>query len=590
MKSFYFFLILTYFFYLTNQIVHMEKNLTNGIINFKVYLLNEFNLIPKLQMKNVKMSKCLNRKDFYHEFLYNYINVNFDSNDSFILVWGSQSTTGKLITKYFESKNRKVISLKGFFDCDLSCHIKTLLKRFSIEHFYICYTPLLFPSFSHNQNINFNLIVLRKINDFYQELNLPYTFFFTPPHFQEIKLYLDNIGLNYILLDLFFDSENTDFLNPITQLNQELFFSKILRNFSVYFHYFIRPNQFFLHQYILNTSLTLKNTRVNFKDYYLQAKQQKRHDKNVHNIFSCYLSIIIVGRNDNYVGYNLRLENFLISLSIIIETINIPFDLVLVDYNSIPQNPLLYDLLKVPSNLQKYIVSIVCPNSFHKKYFDEKKFDFGEYIAKNIGIRRADGKFILQMNPDCILLISFFEICAFQMFNPNIFYRSPRYDLKEELRSEQIPKFLNFFDLNKSLLNFKNHWLNFSEDHTFLIQSSKDYKYISLWGPGDFILLSKPMWYLIKGFYQFPMNWGMDAICFYQLLQIRPGFIQYSIPIPVLHQFHQVGHKHRSRSKAYQVPIANFICYGFDNSSYNIHYNTQEWGFPSETFIRYNHN
>ncbi len=145
------------------------------------------------------------------------------------------------------------------------------------------------------------------------------------------------------------------------------------------------------------------------------------------------LTIVIAARNDNYGGdFDARLQNTLAWNCFHLERKKILSEIILVNYNPIPSEKPLEKKLKAPPERSYTSVRIITANELvHKTYDNETlrlKIPFYEFIAKNIGIRRAKGQFILSMNADILLPESVFEFVAKGKLNMSYFYRADRAD------------------------------------------------------------------------------------------------------------------------------------------------------------------
>jgi hypothetical protein len=144
------------------------------------------------------------------------------------------------------------------------------------------------------------------------------------------------------------------------------------------------------------------------------------------------LSIIITGRNDNYdVDFDDRL---IIALSHNLK--NLPdAEFIFVEWNPYMDRPLVCDKLK--REYGKRIKYYVAHPKWHEKYclFD----GFNEYPAKNIGIKRASGKFILSMNSDVILYPELANYIKNNDLKEGILYRAIRVDIHSHYRDVSFP-------------------------------------------------------------------------------------------------------------------------------------------------------
>ena len=79
---------------------------------------------------------------------------------------------------------------------------------------------------------------------------------------------------------------------------------------------------------------------------------------------------------------------------------------------------------------------IEVPESFHKKCPGSNKMPVLEFLAKNIGIRRAYGEYILSTNPD--IIISEELVAWLAELDANTYYRTNRHDITNDYFSPKL--------------------------------------------------------------------------------------------------------------------------------------------------------
>jgi len=203
-----------------------------------------------------------------------------------------------------------------------------------------------------------------------------------------------------------------------------------------------------------------------------------------------YLSIVIVGRNDNYgVNFMERLNTFIRSLDY--QTKNYPnlLELIVVEWNPLNNYKLLKDVIHQPNNYLLRIITV--PPEVHNEI--GATAPVLEFWGKNVGIRRAQGEFILISNPDILFTEELIAELAKKTLNKETVYRTDRYDYHGEgiealSEDEYIP-----FALNRT---FKAHICPEtvdvptagSFDH---LPKSAESRYIFTNASGDFILSAR---------------------------------------------------------------------------------------------------
>jgi hypothetical protein len=142
-------------------------------------------------------------------------------------------------------------------------------------------------------------------------------------------------------------------------------------------------------------------------------------------------SLITTGRNDDYDGN--FIERLVYALSQNISRLP-EEEFIFVEWNPIPDKPLACDELQAVfgERIRYYVVD----SKFHSRYCTI--YPFIEYPAKNVGIRRAKGDFIISMNSDVILTPELVENLK-KSLSPKIIYRADRIDLKFEYFQVKFP-------------------------------------------------------------------------------------------------------------------------------------------------------
>ena len=130
-----------------------------------------------------------------------------------------------------------------------------------------------------------------------------------------------------------------------------------------------------------------------------------------------YLTIVAASRNDNH-GNKLdeRTNIFIKSLAENCKKYKIQSELILVEWNQIPNQKTLSDRLDLISNEYLNSKIITVSQNQHLKVPNSDRIQFFQMIAKNVGIRRALGKFILATNVDVIMNQDIFKFIAQKYF------------------------------------------------------------------------------------------------------------------------------------------------------------------------------
>jgi len=113
-------------------------------------------------------------------------------------------------------------------------------------------------------------------------------------------------------------------------------------------------------------------------------------------------------------------------------------ELVIVEWNPPENKPCLQEVLAWPKCLKPGMVRIVeVPKEIHHRLANSDRMPMFEYIAKNVGIRRASGEYVLATNPDIVFSDEIIRYFAAGQLRSDSFYRADRFDV-----SRKVP--LNF--------------------------------------------------------------------------------------------------------------------------------------------------
>ena len=85
------------------------------------------------------------------------------------------------------------------------------------------------------------------------------------------------------------------------------------------------------------------------------------------------------------------------------------------------------------------------PPEIHQRFPNADQLPIFEYIAKNAGLRRARGQFLLATNPDLFVSPALIRWLARAPLSPDRFYRVDRLDLSDEIPADlSLPRQLRF--------------------------------------------------------------------------------------------------------------------------------------------------
>ncbi|MFM1876602.1 MAG: hypothetical protein RL266_2339 [Bacteroidota bacterium] len=148
-----------------------------------------------------------------------------------------------------------------------------------------------------------------------------------------------------------------------------------------------------------------------------------------------YLSIVATTRNDNHGGDLLkRTCAFINSVYVQAKRFNFPVELIIVEWNPPTDKHLLKeDLPPPPKDVPVRLRIIVVPRSVHGTYRFADSIPLYQMIAKNVGIRRAKGEYVLCTNIDILFSDMNFEMLSSRTLEKGKFYRANRCDVPKEV-------------------------------------------------------------------------------------------------------------------------------------------------------------
>ena len=198
-----------------------------------------------------------------------------------------------------------------------------------------------------------------------------------------------------------------------------------------------------------------------------------------------YLSIVLTGRNDGYgsdfVGRFVRTVAFNHAQ---LTSRQVPHEFIVVEWAPPVDRPLLTDLLfeRQPGVDPAAVRTITTDAQYQDAFSLNPRLAYLEYVAKNVGIRRAAGAYVLASNCDIYLGRTVLDAIGVRALEPAVIYRAARYDLK--------------LGLDEAHCGF-----DALEDETNLATPPKAIR-PPLYGPGtgDFVLADRDTWLTLRGF------------------------------------------------------------------------------------------
>lgn len=254
-----------------------------------------------------------------------------------------------------------------------------------------------------------------------------------------------------------------------------------------------------------------------------------------------YISVVVTTRNDNY-GENMRrrLDMFVRGLDLHQQKYPGLFELIIVEWNPPQDQESLSKIIPACTDLPIRIITV--PNEYHLLIGINRPM--AEFPAKNVGLRRAKGQFVLISNPDILLSHELVDQLSQRNLADGIIYRCDRYDFDGDGIESVEPRDYIGFAFQRI---FRLHGMQDQNSLTMDIEvpaakipvSSYNEKTIHTNGAGDFMLISKATAESVGGFYQGLACAGHhDSVSMMRLVSrgVKQGIFKF--PCVILHQDH----------------------------------------------------
>lgn len=147
-----------------------------------------------------------------------------------------------------------------------------------------------------------------------------------------------------------------------------------------------------------------------------------------------YLSVVATARNDDHGGNLIdRMQLFVSSLANQAERFRIRTELVLVEWNPAPDVPVLAEALDWPEQSDWFEARIIqVPQEVHAELAHSDRLPLFQMIAKNVGIVRSRGRYVLATNVDVILSDELMGAVATKLA-PGVVFRADRHDVRSQI-------------------------------------------------------------------------------------------------------------------------------------------------------------
>jgi hypothetical protein len=253
------------------------------------------------------------------------------------------------------------------------------------------------------------------------------------------------------------------------------------------------------------------------------------------------------------------------------------FELIIVEWNPPGDFAPLSDVINDTKNLAVRFITV--PADLHDSL--DAKHPMLEFHAKNVGIRRAHGEFVLVTNPDILFTQALIDEIAQRRLRLDTVYRTDRYDFTidgiHDVASEDLIDFAvrNTFVVHAMADNVSiSEPVHANERSLDLLPRSGIAK--GIWhtnGAGDFLLAAKEAFFTVRGLYQtLEHRWHVDSISLLRFNVAQMKQHVFASPSCVFHQHHD---RRPQDVEFHQLDVHALSRQAGDT----------EWGFKNQTLI-----
>lgn len=280
-----------------------------------------------------------------------------------------------------------------------------------------------------------------------------------------------------------------------------------------------------------------------------------------------YLSIVVTTRNDNHGGdLTKRTRLFLNTLAAQVRIFRIEVEVVLVEWNPPGDTQSLVDELDLKVLSETLPLNVVTvPASIHDFIAKGARCPLYQMIAKNVGIRRAKGEYVLCTNVDIIFSNELISFLASKPLMASAVYRADRWDVRRsvyEVPGSDLHTFISEIDKHAYRVNVAN---GFRDLHGDSHEKWDNYTYspdgflggVYTNACGDFQLMSRRDWDSLRGYPEWNLySMHLDSVLQYKALSKGMREVRLPVEMRVYHVDHGDGWSLESeRSGQFEVNV-----------------------------------
>ena len=260
------------------------------------------------------------------------------------------------------------------------------------------------------------------------------------------------------------------------------------------------------------------------------------------------LSIVVTTTNtapqDQIERLTLQIEN----IQYYTELYHLEHDVeyIVVEYNYDAASPSLYDVLQKSFKDSSPLVRIIRVSAEQHELITHKmgldfKTNFLEFYAKNIGIRRACGQFVLPTNSDISFSDGFWHFLSKATLRTDAYYRLPRCNVNGDLnalRTMSVPDRYNKLKDNTvdcwwcdPIVGTWASYMSAPVSSTYADLHAEQWR-ACIYAPGDFLLMSKANFVRFRGYPDVALPHQLDDVPVWQA--VGAGLYLIVVPKPAL--------------------------------------------------------
>jgi hypothetical protein len=258
-----------------------------------------------------------------------------------------------------------------------------------------------------------------------------------------------------------------------------------------------------------------------------------------------YVSVVIVGRNDDYgQDFLTRINTFVRCLDHQVRAHANLWELIIVEWNQEPGREGLATVIQPTEHLAVRVITV--PPDLHDTVSGASPVL--EFHAKNVGIRRARGEFVLVTNPDILFSQGLIDEIAQRKLRVDTVYRTDRYDFVTGGIAAVAAEDLMDFALANT---FVMHGMSGAASVSMPIEPDQrtwndlpvSVSEPGVWhtnGCGDFMLAAREAFYTVRGLYEtVEHRWHIDSISLFRFAVAKMRQQIWIAPLCVFHQHHE---------------------------------------------------